>query len=84
VNQSHHADDNSVGSDRGHLRPVPGQPDDIERRRAFEAAHPDITISPPETHASLWKAWRGGKILATGYHLGDLLDSLDWVLGQQR
>ena len=64
------------------LRGLPSPSEDLERRRAFETAYPDVTISPPETHANLWTARRGGKILASGYQLGDLLDSLDWLLGQ--
>ncbi len=58
-------------------------PDDLQRRRAFETAHPDVTISAPETHASLWVARRDGKILASGYQLGGLLDSLGLLSGEQ-
>ena len=49
-------------------------------RRRFEQEHPDIAISPPETHASLWTARRDGKILASDYQLGGLLDALGWLL----
>ena len=59
-----------------------GAEDALVRRRQFEATHPEITISPPETHASLWTASRDGKILASGYMLGDLMDALDWVLSR--
>jgi len=64
-------------------RRLPSSPDDLKRRRLFEAAHPDVTISPPETHASPWTARREGKILAAEYQLGDLLDSLKWLLERQ-
>jgi hypothetical protein len=55
--------------------------DPLERRRAFERTHPDVVITPPETHASMWTARRKGegKILASGYQLTDLLDALDWL-----
>lgn len=79
---SHHAGDTPAG-DPPHLQPVPAELDAVVRRRAFEAVHPDVTISPPETHASLWKARRAGKILATGYHLGDLMDALDLLFGDE-
>ena len=54
------------------------------RRQRFEGAHPGITITPPETHASLWTARdrEGGKLLASGYQLGELLDALDWLTGR--
>jgi hypothetical protein len=65
------------------LRAISGHGDDAGiRRRRFEQAHPDITITPPETHASLWKARRDGKILASDYQLGALLDSLEWLTGE--
>jgi hypothetical protein len=67
------------------LHAAGGRQDDddaVARRQRFEETHPDVTISPPETHASLWTARRDGKILATGYHLCDLMDTLDWVLSR--
>ena len=67
----------------GRLSLVPGEPDQLQRRERFGAAHPDIIISPPETHALLWAARRDGKILASGYMLGDLLDSLGWLTGER-
>jgi hypothetical protein len=60
----------------------PGDP--VMRRQRFEAAHPGITITPPETHASLWTARQDGKILASDYQLGGLLDALEWLTGQHQ
>lgn len=61
------------------LRIIDGSgPDDaVVRRRRFEAAYPDVTITPPETHASMWIARQDGKILARDYQLGGLLDALE-------
>jgi hypothetical protein len=69
----------------GPLRGFPDSPDDLllqQRRRAFEAAHPDVTITPPETHASMWTARQFGSILASDYQLGALLGTLEWLLGE--
>jgi hypothetical protein len=55
------------------------------RRAAYEAAHPDTAITPPDhDHRSdsctpLWIARRDGKILAAEYGLGALLDDLEWL-----
>jgi hypothetical protein len=48
------------------------------------AAHPDVTIAAPETHASLWKARRDGKVLASRYMLASLLDALEQMDGGPR
>ena len=58
-----------------------GPDDAVMRRQRFETAHPDITITAPETHASLWTARRDGAILAADYQLGTLLDTLEWLTG---
>jgi hypothetical protein len=69
---------------RPQLRIVDGGLDDaVGRRKRFEEAHPEIVITPPKTQASMWTARRDGKTLASGYHLGALLDTLDWLLGKQ-
>jgi hypothetical protein len=66
------------------LRLVDGGLDDaVVRRKRFEEAHPEIVITSPQTQASLWRARRDGNTLASGYYLGALLDSLDWLLGKQ-
>lgn len=57
--------------------------DVLARRERYELDHPDVSISPPETHASLWIARRGGRILASHYQLAGLLDALDWFTGSQ-
>ena len=62
---------------------IAGPEDPLVRRRRFEEAHPDITIAEPETHGSLWTARRGGKLLASDYQLGGLLDALAWLTGEQ-
>jgi hypothetical protein len=69
---------------RARLHIVAGGLDDtVVRRKRFEDAHPDIVIIPPGTQASSWTARRDGKTLASGYHLGALLDTLGWLLGKQ-
>ena len=60
-----------------------GLDDTVVRRKRFEDAHPEIVITPPGTQASIWTARRAGKTLASGYHLGALLDTLSWLLGKQ-
>jgi hypothetical protein len=69
---------------RARLHIVAGGLDDtVVRRKRFEDAHPEIVITPPGTQASSWTARRDGKTLASGYHLGALLDTLGWLLGKQ-
>ncbi len=60
-----------------------GLDDTVVRRKRFEDAHPEIVIIPPGTQSSSWTARRDGKTLASGYHLGALLDTLGWLLGKQ-
>ena len=69
-------------------RTAPGttaRPDALTRRRAFEAAHPEVTIVPPTV---AWERWRAivpaGKIPADptattlgSYALAGLMDQLD-------
>jgi len=70
-------------ADRARLHIVAGGLDDtVVRRKRFEDAHPEIVITPPGTQASSWTARRDGKTLASGYHLGALLDTLGWLLGK--
>jgi len=62
-----------------------GDPDEpLVRRARFEAAHPDITIMPPETHASPWTAWQGGQKIASAWMLGGLLDALEARLAREQ
>jgi hypothetical protein len=69
---------------RPQLRVIGGGLDDtVVRRKRFEVAHPEIVITPPGTQASMWTARRDGKTLASGYHLGALLDTLGRLLAQQ-
>jgi hypothetical protein len=68
---------------RAQLHIVGGGLDDtVLRRKRFEDTHPEIVITPPGTQASSWTARRDGKTLASGYHLGALLDTLGWLLGK--
>ena len=57
--------------------------DSVVRRREFEAAHPEITITPPGPGRLLWTARAGGKILCAEYWLDDLLDDLAWLEGRE-
>jgi hypothetical protein len=71
----------------GHVAPLRlirgGMDEAVLRRKQFEAAHPEIAITPPGVCTCLWTARRHGTILASGYQLGALLDTLGWLLGQQ-
>jgi hypothetical protein len=65
------------------LRLVGSDTDDtVLRRQRFEAAHPEIAIDPPRTHASTWTAYRDGELLSSQYQLAALLDTLDWLLAE--
>ena len=60
-----------------------GPEDAVLRRQRFEAAHPEIVITPPGTLAPMWIAYHDGKPLARRYHLGALLDELGRLCGEQ-
>jgi hypothetical protein len=60
-----------------------GPEDAVLRRQRFEAAHPEIMITPPGTLAPMWAAYRDGTSLARRYHLGALLDELGRLCGEQ-
>jgi hypothetical protein len=63
--------------------PPRDQPDQVPRLRAFQAAHPDITIvSPAESGTLRWSARRGGAVLCTELDLAHLLDRLERLLEQ--
>ena len=71
----------------GNLRavPAPGNPaDPLERRRIFEEAHPDITITAPGGGDPWWTARRDGQYVASAYMLGRLMDSLDRLAGEEK
>jgi hypothetical protein len=57
--------------------------DMVLRKRRFEAAHPEIVITAPGTHALTWTAYRDGSSLASRYHLDALLDELGRLCGEQ-
>ena len=60
------------------LRLISGGPDDaVLRRKQFEDAHPEIVITSPGPRTCLWTAHRDGTVLASGYQLSALLDTLD-------
>jgi hypothetical protein len=64
--------------------PVPPAPEDsVVRRQRFEAAHPEITITPPGPGRLLWTARAGGRVLAAAYWLDQLLDDLAWLEGPE-
>ena len=59
------------------LRVISGGLDDaVLRRKQFEDAHPEIVITSPGPRTCLWTAHRDGTILASGYQLSALLDTL--------
>lgn len=60
------------------LRVISGGLDDaVLRRKQFKEAHPEIVITPPGPRTCLWTAHRDGTLLASGYQLSTLLDTLD-------
>ena len=69
---------------RARLRVISGGLDDaVLRRKQFQDAHPEIVITAPGPHTCLWTAHREGTILASGYQLGALLDTLGRMPGEQ-
>ena len=69
---------------RARLRVISGGLDDaVLRRKQFEDAHPEIVITAPGPPTCLWTAHREGTILASGYQLGALLDTLGRLPGEQ-
>jgi len=66
------------------LRVISGGLDDaVLRRKQFEDAHPEIVITSPGPRTCLWTAHRDGTMLASGYQLSALLDTLDRLPGGQ-
>ncbi len=55
--------------------------DDVPRLAAYREAHPDTDISPPGPGQTMWIARSGGVIVAADVWLGKLLDTLDWLEG---
>jgi hypothetical protein len=60
-----------------------GLDDAVLRRKRFERAYPQVVITPPGIDTCLWAAHRDGALLATGYQLSVLLDTLGRLLGTQ-
>lgn len=63
--------------------PYDDNDDDLmARRQRFEALHPAVEITPPDTpgNAGQWHARCKGEILASWYSLECLLDDLSWRL----
>jgi len=61
------------------VRGEPDYADQVPRRAAYEAAHPDVEISYHGTH---WRAIvreQGGGTVIVRYDLKDLLDKLDEI-----
>lgn len=59
------------------LRGEPGYVDQVPRRGAYEAAHPDVQIT---CHGRWWQAVipeQNGETVITRYELKDLLDKLE-------
>jgi len=66
------------------LRVISGGLDDaVLRRKQFEDTHPEVVITAPGPHTCLWTAHRNGTLLASGYQLSALLDTLDRLPGEQ-
>jgi hypothetical protein len=66
------------------LRVISGGLDDaVLRRKQFEDAHPEIVITAPGPRTCLWIARRDGTIVASGYQLSALLDTLSRLAGEQ-
>ena len=61
-------------------RDVPWQ-DQVPRRQAFEQAHPEVTITPPGGPRIRWEAVIPDRDPVKRFHLSDLLDALEALLG---
>jgi len=73
-----------AGRQRARLRVISGGLDDaVLRRKQFQDAHPEIVITAPGPRTCLWTAHRDGTMLASGYQLGALLDTLGRLPGEQ-
>jgi len=69
---------------RARLRVISGGLDDaVLRRKQFEDAHPEIVITAPGPCTCLWTAHRDGTLLASGYQLSALLDTLGRLPDEQ-
>lgn len=55
------------------------QEDQVPRLQRFRDDHPDITITPPGQQTPLWKARKGGDMVAQHHDLRRLLDDLESV-----
>jgi len=62
---------------------ISSEEDQVPRRRAFETAHPGITISPPRSRNGRWTARQDNQVIARERELKDLLDELEGLLGGQ-
>lgn len=66
-----------MSEDKPTLRAVHGDPGDpLERRKRFEAEHPEITIKPPGPGHPWWTAHRDSQQIASAYQLSALMDKL--------
>jgi hypothetical protein len=75
-----------MAAGRPRLRRLGGgnpEEDTVVRRQRFEAAHPEITLTPPGAGTAFWTARRDGEILASHHDLGRLLDALERLTGEQ-
>jgi hypothetical protein len=51
--------------------------DQVPRLQRFREDHPDIEITPPGKDTLLWKARKGGVVIAEYFNLQRLLDALE-------
>lgn len=57
--------------------------DSVPWLNSFRTAHPEITISPPDSSTVDWTAHRAGMPIARDFYLGRLRDKLDFYLAQE-
>ncbi len=55
----------------------PGPPDQVPRLERYRQGHPDVDILPPGAQSAVWRAFRGGDLIAYGFTLMVFLDRLE-------
>lgn len=60
--------------------PAPDE-DQVPRLKAFQDAHPGITITPPDRGDPFWTAEREGERITSSIFLDRFLDNLEHLAG---
>lgn len=55
----------------------PGPPDQVPRLERYRQEHPDVDILAPGAQSAVWRAFRGGDLIAYGFTLMVFLERLE-------